>query len=221
MKAQLSTLEKEKELLGTQLKQKTKNTITIVETNEKEVWRLEEQIRLVTDENKSLHDKVEILEKQIITLKEDKELKSIKLDLTSEEIEQNLRNWAYESGFTIKDNPHELARFSFVIIDQSKIKVTVINMKKNEKYRIFMTAKLNISEDQKKLFNEMSQEEKFQFTSHIKLELLRLGIGYKFDWKKHPFKNIMLTDEFVYDKSLTRTIFLKSYCLFVVQNFAY
>lgn len=124
-------------------------------------------------------------------------------------IERTLHSWAFKSGFTVSDNSQKLARFSLVLTDKSNVKVVVSNLKKDDQYRILVNAKVDIAKEQQVSLEKMSPEKKLQFISHIKLELIKYGIGYNLKAFDPSFQNIILSDVFVYDESLTRTAFLK------------
>ena len=139
--------------------------------------------------------------------------------LTAKKIENQLHNWAYKSGYSIQSSnikeAKDATRFLFILRHvKTQKKIAVLNRKEDSIYRISIQTSLIVDEEHQKLIENMSQEEKRHFISHIRLELLKYGIDYV--GIKYPLQHITLLDEFVYDESLTRTAFLKN-LMFVLR----
>ncbi len=126
--------------------------------------------------------------------------------LTPEKIEDHLRDLAYKARFGIKDDSKEADRFRFVLKTDKTEKTTeesiiIINRKENSQSHIVIATGIAADAGAQELLGRMNEGEKLQFASNIKIELLKHGISYK--GIEYPFEKIILTDEFVYDESLT------------------
>lgn len=126
--------------------------------------------------------------------------------IKSKKVEQNLRKWADEAGFSIKSDPQDYARFQFIITDDKGYTVTVFNNKKDSPLEIRIATKLVFTEKQQKEFSQKGEEWQKQFLDSINIELLKFGVGYEF--KRGPLNEINISNKIFYDKNMHKMNFL-------------
>lgn len=120
---------------------------------------------------------------------------------TNKEIEDTLREWIYELGWSLKkEKPNNDAYFIFNVEDP---KGRVVNIARFKEFSsvIVVGAYIKMEDELFKKFQALEKRKRIKLVYELRLEIMKLGFQY--DGLKDPPTDIKLFHAFVYNRSLT------------------
>lgn len=135
----------------------------------------------------------------------------------SASVETNIRGWLDKTNFSIRNNPHDDARFQFLVTDQQNNSFAIINRKDNDPSEIIIATTVVAPDKFNEAFKRATKYEQLKFVNYIGSELLKFGVNFK-DIKL-PLKSFELEYTIHINKSTTRIEFLHE--IFLLRRASY
>ena len=97
-----------------------------------------------------------------------------------EELENNIRDWAFQAGYSVKDiNVQAGEKFHYILDERGRITIHVfLRYKPPERY-VVIENRMKPVDKHTELYNQLTNYEKKRFAALLALQLTSLGIEYK------------------------------------------
>lgn len=123
--------------------------------------------------------------------------------VTQENIGRKIRDWLDEFNLTVKSVHDPDSDFFFIVTTDGGKKISISRSIKQFSDHLFLKALVNPSDEEKKLIEQLSSDEKIDYKLAMQLELSRAIIGYKTDnffegltiFKRIPITSTLTAEE--------------------------